>query len=284
MSNKYLIPLIVAILISTIVAVSVNQFDKFSNSKVAIVSSSSFVMAQSSVVSISSQAVSSSSNSNLESSPGKVQEPLQSQTSATQSYIPDPMRQLQVEVLDSNNPPKYIIDYLACQKTSSTKEYGLLVEEEDGKLDYKCPKSLEYYGCKDLGENPTLPRNKLLWLGESYTENKLKEEFRAWSSKRQLASETITDVLNTMHFKDGWACNTLFIGGRESFGCSANYGSPIDDLKLNYITNNQVATLSSSFSNCIVIINKDIPIKDIQLLKNYKSVRAGNLKFVTIKN
>jgi hypothetical protein len=54
MSNKYLIPLIIAILISTIVAVSVNQFNKFSNNKVAIVSSSSVVATQSSVASISS--------------------------------------------------------------------------------------------------------------------------------------------------------------------------------------------------------------------------------------
>jgi hypothetical protein len=279
MSNKYLLPLIIAITILTTGAVALTQFWKPNNDKVAMVSSSSFV-GQSSVVSSlgkSDMVISSIA-------PESNQRKTQMQATSSQNSTSDLIRQLQVEVLDSNNPPKYITDYLSCQKTSLTKEFGLLIETEDGKLDYKCPKSLEYYGCKDLGENPSIPRNKLLWLGESYTENKLKEEFRAWSSKKQLASETITDALTTMHFKDGWACNTLFIGGRESFGCSANYGSPIDDLKLNYITNNQVATLSSSFSNCIVIINNDIPTKDIQLLKNYKSVRAGSLKFVTIKS
>jgi hypothetical protein len=64
MSNKYLLPLIIAILISTIVAVSVNQFNKPSNNRVAIVSSSNVIMTQSSqsrLSSVSSQIVSSSS-------------------------------------------------------------------------------------------------------------------------------------------------------------------------------------------------------------------------------
>jgi hypothetical protein len=65
MSNKYLIPLIVAILISTIVAVSVNQFNKFSNSKVAIVSCSSVVVTQSSLSQLSSTSSQIVSNSSI---------------------------------------------------------------------------------------------------------------------------------------------------------------------------------------------------------------------------
>jgi hypothetical protein len=282
MSNKYLIPLIVAISILFTGAVALVQ-SRNSNNKVAIVSSSS-VVGGSSAISSNSQVVFSSSNSNMESSSGKIQESTQSQTLSVQSYAPSSINQLQVEVLDSNNPPKYITDYLTCQKTSPTKEFGILIESEDGKLEYKCPKSLEYYGCEDLGENPNPPRNKLIWRGEVSTEKNLKDEFSNWATSKKISPETINTVLNSMHFKEGWSCNTLFGGGREQFGCGANYGFPVEELKLEYIFSYERNKLISTLGSCVVILNQNIPQKDIQLLKNYKSISAGKLKFVTIKN
>jgi hypothetical protein len=246
MSNKYLLPLIVAISILFTGAVALIQ-SRSSNSKFAIVSISSVVGGGSSTIFSSSQVVSSSSNSNLESSPSKIQESTQSQTLSVQSYAPSSINQLQVEVLDSNNPPKYITDYLTCQKTSPTKEYGLLVNIEDGKLEYKCPKSLEYYGCEKNLEWGDWTMTKGSAPGKKYVE--------------------------------GWTCDVPAFGRSTNY-CMYNFGVPVEELNLQTVKDDLIAEIPSR-SKCVVILKK-INSSDLIKLKGFKSPRAGSFSLITI--
>ena len=146
------------------------------------------------------------------------------------------MLQLQVEVLDSNNPPKYVTDYLTCQKTSPTKEFGTpveITEVQNIKLEYKCPKSLEYYGCKD----------NVWWIGY---------DFDIEAVKKQRGNLRFI-------YKDGWYCNRPAVDGTPGgYACNYNFGFNLEELGLQYLLKTKVNSEISFLYTCTVILNKDL--------------------------
>ena len=162
MTTKLIITSIAILTSMTVGIVALTQVYK-SNTKVAMVSSSSSILTSRSLVASSSTVVQpSSAVARVELLTPK---PITTIESVATNNESTPLKQLQVEVLDPNNPPQYITDYLTCQKTSPTKQFGTLIDTEDGKLEYKCPKSLEYYGCKtNLEYNGADLENKEGWI------------------------------------------------------------------------------------------------------------------------
>ena len=228
-------------------------------------------------------------NQSKESTLTSIQNSLASTYSSSEiSYAPSPMLQLQVEVLDSNNPPKYVLDYLACQKTSPTKQLGTMIENSAGQLEYKCPKSLEYYGCKEYKGNNNLILEKLIWRGEEISEEKFRAKYKTWFENKMensviAADFPLNEVLSYLQLKNGWSCNTLFAGGREDRNCMFAYNIPFEDLGIISQLNENVDPINA-VNGCVVILKQELKPVEIVALKNFKSPQGGKLKLVTIKN
>ena len=244
MTNKLIITSIVILTSITVGIVSLTQVHK-SNTKVAMVSSSSSVLSSDNLVQQSSTITTEYNSSQLDQA--KLGNPESKPKVENEST---PLRQLNVEVLDSNNPPQYITDYLACQKTSPTKQFGTLIDTEDGKLEYKCPKSLEYYGCK----------TSLDW-GD-------------WTQTKGSAPGT--------KYVEGWTCDVPAFG-RGGASCAYNFQDPINELGILEVNKIKIAALQSG-SGCVVLLNRNLTNLELKLLQNYKSPLVRSLKLITIKN
>ncbi len=243
MSNKILIPVIVVLSLITIGVASLTQLNKPETKLVLNTSSATISENKSSSVLSSLIPISSISNSSAQ----KVEE----SKNVELNPLVDQVNILKLEVLDSKNPPTYINDYFVCQKTSPTKEFGILIQNIDGKPEYKCPKSLEYYGCKfglDWGD---------------------------WTKTQGSAPGT--------KYIEGWTCDVPAFG-RSSNYCGYQFGFPIEELNLMYIEENNVYAKIPSNYECIVILKKDLTENELNLLKSYNSPRAGSFKLITIKN
>ncbi len=163
-----------------------------------------------------------------------------------------------------------------------------MIENSAGQLDYKCPKSLGYYGCKEYTGDNNLLLEKLIWRGEEFYEEKYKAEYRAWFENK-IDSGTISkdfplnEVMSYLRFKEGWSCNTLFAGGREDRNCMFAYNIPFEDLGIANQLNENVDPINA-VNGCVVILKQDLKPVEIVALKNYKSPQGGKLKLITIKN
>lgn len=190
-------------------------------------------------------------NESKKSNLALIQNSSQSSLSSwAESYAPSPMLQLQVEVLDSNNPPKYVTDYLTCQKTSPTKQFGTMTEDESGNLIYRCPKSLDYYGCK---EN--------IFFGEF--ENRKNVE--------------------------GWNCDLLGFGNKmtcENALFPLIYDGKNNVEEINNFDEKLIKKFPTQ-NQCVMILDSSISDKELQKINQQLKlnfVPGFKLKLITIKN
>ena len=152
MSNTYkVIIAVIAIVVlgaTSIFLIGQNRLDN----KVVTTQSSSTVS------SVKSQMVSSSSSIQMVSTSSSVSSNVNSQTPQTSSSVKvDNKVEVStpnIEFLDSNNPPQYIKDYLACtnkdikNSENKTNHFGVFLENSSGMIEYKCPPKMESLECK----------------------------------------------------------------------------------------------------------------------------------------
>lgn len=158
-----------------------------------------------------------------------------------------------ITYLDANNPPQYIKDYYYCEANSSVKQYGRFIEEPA--LVYKCPISLEYYGCQ-----------KNIFYGDMY--------------KQGYGKKTT----------DGWTCDLPGMGKPQEcdFGLQIEVGRLEDTTKDQKILDSinswkgNIVKVSPAYSTCVVF-TKSTPTPDhIDLIRN-KAGYAGKLVFINQK-
>jgi hypothetical protein len=59
----------------------------------------------------------------------------------------DPKYDARIEIIDPNNVPSYIQDYLKCPTKFLKNHYDLFLIKEDGSTEYQCPPTLKEKGC-----------------------------------------------------------------------------------------------------------------------------------------
>ena len=176
---------------------------------------------------------------------------------SSDALIDEPKKQVisqpSVTFLDTNNPPQYIKDYYYCEANSSVKQYGRFIEEPA--LVYKCPISLEYYGCQ-----------KNIFYGDMY--------------KQGYGKKTT----------DGWTCDLPGMGKPQEcdFGLQIEVGRLEDTTKDQKILDSinswkgNIVKVSPAYSTCVVF-TKSTPTPDhIDLIRN-KAGYAGKLVFINQK-
>ena len=274
MSNTYKV-IIAAIAIAILGATSIFLVGQKREQKSVTNQSSSAVSSVKSLV-VSSSMQSQIASSVLSSSQVQISSSVKAESEVVVS-TPN------IEFLDSNNPPQYIKDYLACETKDITSLNGsrnhisqIVKETNSLEYNYRCPPKIESLGCNiDIsfvdksGNQQTMLGNQSVYFDKGWNcdvHSKLKYVEEPRDLCRFYYYEQAFDNQNSLPY------NQQFV----------NLTSKIKSVESRYIqTSNSTYTIFAD--NCIIFTNSNLNPADIEELKKLTGLNQYKLSIFQIK-